>query len=419
MQNIYLGRQPILDLDGNLNSYEILYRDGGATHTIESNQHVSASVVDNILNRFGTQAILGNRKAFIKVDEKFLMSDLIFVIPKEFFIFSMVHVDINDKVIERFEELKKLGYTLAVNDIAINKESIGQYINVLETISYIKIEFNEDFKEDSYIENIVTLLKKNNVEVIATKIETDEKYQLAKKLGCKLFQGYYFSKPQILENTKYSASKANILKLYTLLMEEASIDDITKEFENNHVVTLQLLQYINSGAFHFRNKISSIRHVLTLVGNKPLAQWLILIMYSNTASSNIEVSPLMLMVKNRTELMESVIEDIFPDARANGTLGQVYFVGVLSLIDTVFGVKLEKILEDMNVDKEVKDALLEYKGLLGDVYALIKDIESFNIVGISKFVKRYNFDQKKITEISLKSMKAVSSFEESMKSTKG
>ena len=28
MENVYLGRQPILDIDGNLNSYEILYREG-------------------------------------------------------------------------------------------------------------------------------------------------------------------------------------------------------------------------------------------------------------------------------------------------------------------------------------------------------------------------------------------------------
>ena len=88
MQNVYLGRQPILDTDGNLDSYEILYRDGHDDHETTSNLFVSASVINTILNKFGTKEILGERKAFVKVDEKFLMNDLIFTVPNEFLFFQ-------------------------------------------------------------------------------------------------------------------------------------------------------------------------------------------------------------------------------------------------------------------------------------------------------------------------------------------
>ena len=91
-------------------------------------------------------------------------------------------------------------------------------------------------------------------------------------MRCKLFQGYFFVKPKIFENQKYDPAQAKILKLYTLLIEDTNIDEITSEFEQNHAITVQLLQYINSGAFHFRTKISSIHHILTLVGRAPLAQ---------------------------------------------------------------------------------------------------------------------------------------------------
>ena len=102
MENVYLGRQPILDIDGNLNSYEVLYRDGFEPKEGTSNRFVSAAVINNVLNSFGTHEVLGNRKAFVKIDEKFLMNDLIFTIPNNFFIFSIVYVDVNDKVIKRF-----------------------------------------------------------------------------------------------------------------------------------------------------------------------------------------------------------------------------------------------------------------------------------------------------------------------------
>jgi len=232
-------------------------------------------------------------------------------------------------------------------------------------------------------------------------------------MGCDLFQGYFFAKPKIFENKKYDPTQAHILKLYTLLMEDTNIDEITAEFEKNHAITVQLLQYINSCAFHFRNRISSIHHILTLVGRTPLAQWLMLMIYSKSVSKSNEVSPLMLMIKHRTELMEYILKKIHPEARSN-TLGQAYFVGVLSLIDTVFSEKLETILEDMHVDDIVKGALLNDEGTLGDIYALIRDTETFHTRGIAKFVKKYNIQKDTIDELSLKSMQEVTAFEKAV-----
>ncbi|MCK4973670.1 MAG: EAL domain-containing protein, partial [Sulfurimonas sp.] len=239
MENVFLGRQPILDIDGNLNSYEVLYRDGFDPKKGTSNRFVSAAVINNVLNSFGTHAVLGNRKAFVKIDEKFLMNDLIFTIPNNFFIFSIVYVDVNDKVIERFEKLKAKGYELAINDIVVNEKNLQKYANVLDALSYVKIDFDQDFREDSSVKSIIRSLKNNNIKVVATKIEDAYEYDLAKKMGCELFQGYFFSKPKIFENAKYNSTHANILKLYTMLMEDTNIDEIAAEFEKNHAITVQ------------------------------------------------------------------------------------------------------------------------------------------------------------------------------------
>ncbi|MCF6309229.1 MAG: EAL domain-containing protein [Sulfurimonas sp.] len=416
MENVYLGRQPILDLDGNLNSYEVLYREGHDPKKGISNRFVSAAVINSVLNKFGTHAVLGNRKAFVKVDEKFLMNDLIFTIPNNFFIFSIVYIDVTDKVIERFEQLKAKGYELAINDIAINEEDLQKYANVLDSLSYVKIDFDKYFKEDSSVKSIIHSLKNNNIKVVATKIEDAYEYDLAKKMGCDLFQGYFFAKPNIIEHAKYDSTHANILKLYTILMEDTNIDEIVAEFEKNHAITVQLLQYINSGAFHFKNRISSMHHILTLVGRAPLAQWLMLMIYSKSVAKSSELPPLMLMVKHRTELIVEILKKIEPDVRSN-TLGKAYFVGVLSLIDTVFGVELKIILKDMHVGDAIKKALLEDEGILGEIYALVRDIESFHTQGIEDFVQKHNIEKSMIDELSLKSMQEATAFEDAVCST--
>ncbi|MCF6340837.1 MAG: EAL domain-containing protein [Sulfurimonas sp.] len=410
MQIVYLGRQPILDRESNLNSYEILYSEGSEPEEGFCDNHLSVSVINNILNKFMTKEILGDRKAFVKIDKFFLLSDLIFTIPTDFFIFSIIDIDIDEKIVERFSQLKNKGYELSINDIIFNEKNFKKYLQITSFLSYIKMNFNKKFENSNDIKKIIEVLKVNNIKVVATKIEDSDSYTAAKNLGCEFFQGYFFAKPKFFKNKGYDSSQAKILKLYTLLMENTNIDEIATEFEQNHAITIQLLQYINSGAFHFKNRISSIHHVLILVGRTPLAQWLMLIIYSKSASTSNQVSPLLLMVKHRTELMEAILKKVVPNVRSN-TLGQAYFVGVLSLIDTVFSTKLEKILEDMNVDDIIKNALFKDAGILGEIYTLIRDIESFYTPGISKFIEKHNLSVNIIEELSIKSMQEVTTLE--------
>jgi EAL and modified HD-GYP domain-containing signal transduction protein len=138
--------------------------------------------------------------------------------------------------------------------------------------------------------------------------------------------------------------------------------------------------------------------------------------YSKSVSKNKKVSPLMLMIKNRIEIMECVLKEIKPDVRSN-MLGQAYFVGVLSLVNTIFDAKIELILDEMNVDETIKDALLYNEGMLGDIYLLVKDMEIFNTKGIDSFAKKYELDRTNIERLNLRSMQAVNIFEDAVSVT--
>ena len=409
MENVYLGRQPVLDSDSNLCAYEVLYRDSMQESHIDSGRHASASVINAVLNKFGTRSLLGHRRAFVKVDEKFLMHDLIFSIPNEFFIFSILDsVEMSERVVERMQQLHAKDYKLAINDIFLNKESFQKYKIVFEELSYIKIKIDSALSIGT--KKMISTFAENDIITVATKIENLEQHELAKSLHCQWFQGYFFAEPKILENAKYEPSHLKILKLYNLLLQDTNIDELTSEFENAHEVTVQLLQFINSGAFHFRKRISSIHHILTLVGRVPLAQWLMLMIYSKSVSKGNETPALMLLVKQRTELMENILKAVEPNVKSN-MLGEAYFVGVLSLIDTVFGVEMKVLLEDMHISQEVEEALLEDKGLLGEIFVLVRDIEAFNTSEINAFELKYNLNKDVIENIAIRSMEDINNFE--------
>jgi EAL and modified HD-GYP domain-containing signal transduction protein len=405
MQNIRIGRQPILDNDSHLCAYSIMYREDG------KNIYSSAAVISSVLNKFGAHTLLGKRRAFVNVDRKFLMHDLILSIPKEFFIFSITNeVEIDEKVIERVSKLHDKGYVLSLEHIDLN--NLNMYKPILKKISYIKLDIRS--LGSARLKEIVSKLKALSIVVVADNIYDSKQYAIARDLGCDWFEGYFFAELKIIENATFEPTQMEVMKLYRLLMEDANIDEITKEFENNYEITLQLLQFINSGAFHFRNKISTIHHVLTLVGRIPLAQWLMMMIYSKCVAKQHDRSPLMLMVKNRTELMQNILKLLQPDVRSN-MLGEAYFVGVLSLIDVIFGIPMKDILQQMHVSDDVKVALLQDEGLLGEIFALVRHIETFNTEAVEAFEQKYKLSRAAVNDVIVKSMENVEKFENPIK----
>ena len=409
MENsIYLARQPIIDLNAVICAYEVLFRDMNKESVITGDRYASAAVISNVLNKFGTKALLEDKRAFVKIDEKFLLNDIIFSVPKEFFVFDLLEsVPMTPRVVERVEKLVKEEYALGLNDTKLSVDTFEKYAEILPYLSFFKVDFERGLEDDTPL--YIKELKKYDIQIIASKVEDHESYEIAKRIGADCFQGYFFAKPKILENTKYEAAQFDVLKLYNLLMQDSDIDEITAAFEKTPEITVQLLQFMNSGAFHFRNKISSIRHVITLMGRVTLAKWLMLMIYSKSLSKNPNHEPLMLMVQNRIELMELIIKAVEPNVTKE-RLGEAYLVGVLSLINTIFSMRLEDILERINISESVKDALLDYNNIFGEILKVILYIENSNFKGVAEFERNNDLSAGTIQKIVVQAIENVNKF---------
>lgn len=131
------------------------------------------------------------------------------------------------------------------------------------------------------------------MQFLAEKVETQEEYHAYKALGFDYFQGYFFSKPDILKKEKLDPSRALILRITTLLNDEnVSIKRIEAEFSKSIDLTINLLKYLNSAYIGTKNNITSISHAIALLGRAGLARWLTLFLYSD-AKNNIFAVPLL------------------------------------------------------------------------------------------------------------------------------
>ena len=411
MQKIYLGRQPILDTDSKIRAYEVLYRNSYKKSDIKGDRQASTSVITNILNRFGRKEVLGERRAFVKIDEKFLLSDLIFSIPNQFFVFTLLEsIEMSERVVERIQKLYKKNYALVINDIKLDQKMMDKYREIFDYLSFIKIDFSQNLSYS--VEYLILELKSYNVRIIGAKIENPKAYNLARKVGCDWFQGYFFTKPTILETLTYEPNQMNVLKLYNLLMDGTNLDDITTEFENNPEIALQLLQFISSGAFHFQKKISSIHHILTLVGRNEVAEWLMLMVYSKSTSKIKEPFPLMRMIQYRAELMEKLLMSVNPEAGSN-MVGEAHLVGLLSFAGTILNKNIEDFLETIHISDIVKNALLHESDLLGEVYKVVKHIGDSNMKTLVEFEKSYGLEVGSVKELVAKYAQEADKFENS------
>jgi len=398
-ENFYLARQSILDNTDAIMGYELLYRNSEGLNEIDNPRHATASVLVNVLNQAGLKNIVGDKLAFINVEGSFLKHDFIESIPSTTFVFELTATGtLDERTIERVQELCAKGYHFSLDLDSYKKmkvlKKLAPYLNCVKIdTSSFEIEFLKAFLRE---------FRASKITFIASKVEDKETFETYKDAGFDAYQGYYFAKPDIIKDKKLDGNHLTLFRLCNTIQTGASITEIVEEFEKNPSIMLQLLQFINSGAFHFKSRISSIHQVITLLGRHALVQWLMLLLYSKNFGNKTKFqNPLIIMVKQRTEVMVNLI-NIIKKGASSQEQSQAYFVGILSLMDTLMQVSLSDVVCEFNVEDKINDALFDKVGLLGELYRVALAIESFDTEVIDAFLHRYDISPKNFEEMMLK-----------------
>lgn len=131
-----------------------------------------------------------------------------------------VFVEDTDKLIERIEAVKKEGFSIAIDDFGSGFSGL----NLLKDIAVDTIKIDKGFlhgsgateRGKSIIRNVIALCLDLKTDVITEGIETEEQIEFIKKCGCKIAQGFYYSKALPLSEFERFAKKyiANALSSY-------------------------------------------------------------------------------------------------------------------------------------------------------------------------------------------------------------
>lgn len=410
----FIGRQPIIDHDGNIFAYDLYFSITG-DKPVSLRASVS-TLISTLLNTYGLKNILGERPGFIQVDHTVLLSDMVESIPKEHFILSILDSTILDKqVYTKIVQLYDEGYQLALHDITLNSiPKLKRLKYLFPYISYLKINIKH-FSEQ-YLIKLKEIIEPYSIHIIGTHIENYNLYGTALGLKFRYVQGNYFSEPESFRHETQDANTFTIIQLYNMLMSDAEIEALVRMFEIHSDLTLQLLRYINSQHFNLQNHVSSIQQVLTLLGRKALGNWLMLLIYGKSVNNSKYQSSLQLMVQNRAILMGKLYKLIHPNTTKDQE-GKVFFVAIMSLSSAVMSLPLSLILKEMKLSSELIEALLYHEGMLGKLLLLVEEIERFEVDKIQIFIEKYHLNPQSVFLLLHETIMNVNKFESSISPT--
>lgn len=361
--------QPILGPNHSIVAMELLYRQPGE-HLAEVFDDTTATteVITNLFLHGRMDSLLGHRKAFINVGKDLLLSDMLFMLPRDKVTIELLeNISVSRETVERCHRLKAMGYSLALDDLI--DERIDEFAPFLEVVDIVKIDMR--LNKHSNLEHMLKKLEQWPLQLLAEKVETIEEYELCKKLGFSMFQGYFFSRPLIINGKRRDPDKFTVLNLLGKLSCDVDIHILESAFKHSSSLTIQLLRLVNSPAFSVGIKINSLGQAITLFGRSQLMQWLQILLFTLDDTKGCP-SPLCEAAIRRGRLMELM-------ASSSSSFVSVQFaahmVGMLSLVDSLLGVSMQEILAELGLTAEIENALLKRQGHLGLMLALCETLE--------------------------------------------
>ena len=365
---LFLGRQPILDRQQQLVAYELLFRSCTRNAAqITDGARATATVIANTFAELSVGDALGPYRGFINVDEDFLFSDLIELLPAQSVVLEILEtVPITPEVIARCQLLRQKGFTLALDDIV----QLGpEYSALLDLVDIVKIDLQPLAAGE--IAQLARQGRAAGLKLLAEKVDSQEQFQRCHDLGFDLFQGYYFARPVILAGRKLTHSQLGLMKLMNLVLTDADTVELEAAFKTEPALTLNLLRLTNSVANGLPVHITSLRHAITVLGRRQLQRWLQLLLFT-VGQANI-VSPLLQLAATRGRLMELLASACWP--KDTPLQDQAFLTGVLSLTPALLGQPIADILAPLSVPAPVHAGLTSHTGTLGDLLLLCEDVE--------------------------------------------
>jgi c-di-GMP-related signal transduction protein len=360
----FVARQPILTTDEKVFGYELLFRDGIEDFFRSPDSDAASRSTLNSSMLLGLDVLCDGRRAFVNCTRDILLKDYVTLLPAGQTVVEILEtVPADDLVVAACRRLKEAGYMIALDDFAPDdpRERLTDLADI------IKVDLRATMPDDAAA--TVQRYGPWRCRLLAEKVETREEFIASKKAGFLYFQGYFFRRPEILTAREIPANRLNYLRMLTAVSQpELDVRHIENLVKGEASLCYRLLRYLNSAAFGFASEIHSVRHALSILGEREVRRWIRLV--ASLGAGQDKSSDLVLAALVRARFCELLSPKIqFGDS-------DLFLLGLLSLMDTILEIPMRQVLDNVPIDQECKAVLLGATSRLRPFYQLVLAQES-------------------------------------------
>ncbi|NLS11434.1 EAL domain-containing protein [Vibrio sp. SM6] len=374
MNYSYVARQPILDRKKKTIGFELLFRDGPKNTFPEIDPELATSrlLSDHFLSTHGST--LGDKLGFVNFPYQSLINLVPTLLPKDRIVVEVLEdCEPDDDLLDAIKTLCMKGYSIALDDFIPSKA----WMRFMPYIDMIKIDIRTFPLEKA--ETFIRSLAHTKIKFLAEKVETYDEFQIALNAGFDYFQGYFFSKPEMIQKRKMNPSFLTVVQLCKVIADEPiDFDEVERLFSIDVTLSYKLLSFVNSG-YTLKTKIKSFRQALIYLGEERLRRFISIIALASVQED--KPHSLYTLAVQRARTCELLLSEM------NTKLdpGQAFLTGLFSLLDSLLDQPLADVITQIPIDEEIKIALLERRGILGYVLATVVSYEKAEWDRVQKY----------------------------------
>lgn len=360
----FVARQPILTRDEQVFGYELLFRDGVENYFRAKDLEAAArSTLDSSL-LLGLDVLCGGRRAFVNCTRDVLVRDFLMLLPSNQTVAEILEcVEPDDQVLAACQRLKENGYMIALDDFAENDPRA----KLTDFADIIKVDVRRTTPEQR-----VAMVKQYGpwrCRMLAEKVETWQEFIETRNAGFLYFQGFFFQHPEIVATKEIPVNQMSYLRmLQAVAQTELDHKEIENVIKSEASLCYRLLRYMNSVAFSLSTEVHSVRHALSLLGEREVRRWVRLIAMIGAGKNKSSELVLTALVRARfCELLSPKVPHGDSD---------LFFMGLLSVMDALLELPMTRIVEMIPLDHEMKTVLSGGVSILRPVYQLMLARES-------------------------------------------
>lgn len=385
----FVARQPILDTEQRPVAYELLFRKGLdnffpdvsaelATTTLIAEQFLSHPI----------QQLVGEQRCFINFPYTLLLEGLADSLPFDKVVIEVLEdAEPDELLLESIKRLKKRGFQLALDDFTLDP----RWEKFLPYIDVIKFDFLHTPLHK--IQEFIQQHRHTKLTFLAEKVESHEAFITAKQMGITLFQGYFFSKPEIVQRKNLSANQLTVMQLLKevnqLDLDYGKIDDLLSK---DLSLSYKLLRYVNNLRYHSIQPITSFRQAVVFLGRQELRRFVSLVTATSGSENKSAELYRMSMVRARFCELLALHRNGWTDP------SEAFLCGLFSLLDAILDQPFQDILSHTPLSADIISALAERKGELAFYLSFAIDYEQLNWNRLSRRAEKIAMSENQMVQ---------------------